>query len=627
MPGPGVPTADELLIRPSIEGPWNGSGGYEIAAGWVKAAPRFFDATAAGVSWTDGKDLFVGRDFASGTTLSVAAPPHRWRSDADGLWWTNDAGELWNAHPGFPPRLVWRLPGRAEGFALGSTAVYLALATGGAADGSALPDDAPREIWRVVKATSESARVSVSAGNVRGMVATGEDLYFTDRADRVHHVRGTAELERDGARTLTGLFGVDDRFIYGGDRSYLYRAPRDGGAATAIAHFGEWGGTLLSGDDVYAVLDAGQLYWIEGEGLFTAPAAGGRAVLLASFEGNVDRLVPAGEAIYVREAGTGEAGAQVLRVPKRGTPAARATAAQYERVFNFTAHGARTFWLVGDKLWASDDVGEPTQLAKLDHAVDSMLVANDEHVYFTTSDEILWRVPALGGAPEKVADWQELLPRPAPAEGASFCCEPAPTVVLDAQHVFFVSRSRGALASIAKEAVNGRGAQVLARDLGRPRALRVDDQRAYVVADGEVSTSCRARLAAVPKAGGAVATLAADLACGASLALTTTTVWTAGAGQPLRRMPKGGGELTALPVPPGTEVFAMAGEGDTLYVSIPTRILKVNESATVPSVLASGLLNPPTAFQVEGRTLFFIDARAEKGIPNSRLQRVDLAPR
>jgi hypothetical protein len=80
-------------------------------------------------------------------------------------------------------------------------------------------------------------------------------------------------------------------------------------------------------------------------------------------------------------------------------------------------------------------------------------------------------------------------------------------------------------------------------------------------------------------------------------------------------------------MPPATEVVALTGEGDTLYVSIPTRILKLNETTPLPSVLVSGLLNPPTAFQVEGRTLFFIDARAEKGIPNSRLQRVDLAPR
>jgi len=624
MPEAAVPTADELLIRPSVEGSWNGSGGFAIAAGWSGPAPADFDAAASSVSWTDGKDLYVGRAFGSGTALGVVKPPRRWRSDSDGLTWTTEAGELWNARPGSPPRLVWRYdPGRAESFALGSTAVFLALATGGAADGSALPADAPREIWRVVKATGEAARVAIVAGNVTGMVADGEDLFFAERDGRLRHVRGTVELERDGARKLTGLFGVDDRYVYGSDRSYLYRAPRDGGAATAIAHFGDGGATQLSDAGAFAALDGDQLYWIEGNGLFAAPTAGGRSRRLADFTGTVDRLVPAGDAIYVREFAADEGGVRVLRLPKRGTPTARSTPAGYERVFNFTVHGTRIFWLVGDKLWASDDVGEPTLLATLDHEVDSMLVADEAHVFFATADEVLWRVPALGGVPEKVADWQDLMPRPAP-DGTTYCCTPAPTVALDAQNVFFVSASRGALARIPKGGTNNGGAQVLARNLGRPRSLRVDDSRAYVVADGEVSTLCRARLSALPKAGGPVTGLAEDLACGTGIALTTTTVWLASVGEPLKRVPKTGGPATILPMPAPIEVTALAGAGDTLYASIPSRILKLTEAATVPSVLVSGLRNPPTSMQIEGDTLFFIDARASKGIPDSRLQRVAL---
>jgi hypothetical protein len=116
--------------------------------------------------------------------------------------------------------------------------------------------------------------------------------------------------------------------------------------------------------------------------------------------------------------------------------------------------------------------------------------------------------------------------------------------------------------------------------------------------------------------------LASDVTCGAKLALTTTTVWTGGIGEPLKRVPKRGGPATLFAVPPSPEAFAIEGTGDTLFFSAGSRLFKMEETATVPSVIASGLLNAASGMLVAGRTLFFIDAHRSKGIPGSQLHRL-----
>jgi hypothetical protein len=620
--GPTIPTTGFPIYAPADRPP--AGGGYEIVAGWSRPYRAYFDVVGDSLYWTDGHDVFVGPDFDHGVGLGIAKPPNRWVSDASGIYWTTAEGELWHGRRGQAPRVLWRYRGHEEELALGRDAVYVVVERDWRR-----PDPDPaksmregvRELWRVEKRAGEATRLEVARGNTGELLADGDAVFIRPFEDtRVVRIDGAGARRQTFLAGFYGLFGVDDHYLYGGDSSHIYRAPKTGGRGIAIAAFD--GGAVTSiwtriATHCLAALEGDRLYWIEWGTLYTAPTGGGARRPLVGLSGGDFRVVPAGGSVYVGDFRN----QAIYRVSAGAIEAPVTIPTESQNATRPAVNSAQLFWTEDGEIWAmSRSAGEGRLLARTPQ-VDSALAADETHVYFTSSDGDLWRVAGAGGDPAKIVDVDPLFSEPSP-RGVDLSLADTRTVGLDGEEVYFISRGRG----LVRAKKSGAAPRVLARVLASPRSLLQDERHLYFLA-AEGAAPGRARLLRLSKSGGAPQAIGGPLQHPTDLTMTDAAFYVADDDERrVLRIAKPTGEPSPIPFSTyelnardGRTVVTLGASDSAVFISTADRILKLEEGASTPRVVASGLLWPAAVIVPAGDSLYYVDTHTSKGRTMSSL--------
>lgn len=610
----------DLPIRPPARGDGDGAPGFEIVAGWEKPYSKYFDYAAGMLSWTDGHDVFVGCDFAHGVGLGLANPPERWTSDEGGIYWTTHEHELWTAGRQRGARVIWRFKGAAYDLALGRTAAYLIIAPAGYPSAESLlkGEVEVQEIWRVDKETGQASRLWSTKGRLGSLIVDGDVVFTANSGDEIRRIDGPTGRQAVLSAGFGEVIGVDDRYVYGADGYAAFRAPKTGGRGQVLVRHEEYVdefGTRFG--SASAVVEGGQIFWIEGSGLRAASVQGGEEALLAAMSGTDYRVVPAGDSVYVRDLQR----EMIYRVPRRSGPAPVEIPTGEGAVETFTSNGSTLFWVAELEIRKVDRNGTTAVVVAADAKPESALVADDTSVYFTRREGTLWRVPVSGGTPAKIADLRSRTGPPVVTTAMNR------TVALRGDDVYFVSFARGAVARIKK---SGGAPRILAEGIPGPGALVLDGEFIYLLsADYKDPMACKAKLLRLPASGGKATELVSDLSCGSDVTTTGNDVWFGSFDGELFRVPKQGGKPTPVPIHGAsigafTDLAAFTASGNSVFVAAADRIMRFDPGRPAPRVVASGLLYPASSMWITGRTMYFIDLHSSKGIPTADLYSLEL---
>ncbi|HSY39620.1 MAG TPA: hypothetical protein VLA79_08830, partial [Polyangia bacterium] len=475
-----------------------------------------------------------------------------------------------------------------------------------------------QELWRVDKETGLASRLWTTKGPIGSLIVDGDVVFTANSGDEIRRIDGPTGRQAVLSAGFGTVIGVDDRYVYGADGHAAFRAPKTGGRGQVLArneeYVDEFGTRFGSAS---AVVEGGQIFWIEGSGLRAASVQGGEEALLAAMSGTDYHVVPAGDSVYVHDLKR----EMVYRVPRRSGPAPVEIPTGEGAVETFTSNGSTLFWVAEQEIRKVDRNGTTAVIVAADAKPESALATDDTSVYFTRREGTLWRVPVSGGTPRKIADLRSPTGRPVVTTALNR------TVALRGDDVYFVSAARGAVARIKK---SGGAPRILAEGIPAPGALVLDGESIYLLsADDKNPRACKAKLLRLPASGGKVTELASDLACSSDIATTRNDVWLGMTNGELVRIPKQGGKPVALQIHGAAidafaELAAFTASGDAMFVSAADRILRFDAGKPAPRVVVSGLLHPASSLSITGRTMHFTDLHSSKGIPSANLYSLEL---